>query len=515
MDSKLSTYKWLKIITSLYIVTMFLVFPLYYQNNYINMLEAKTSFFVVVTVVYLVVGVISIIVECLLLNKNSKQHISNKINVEKNKPNYHFLEINRLLVQDVFFIVFVCAVIIATLLSGDVQDAWIATDGKLFGTKIIILCCGIYLLVSRGYVFNKALKCSLFLGMSVVFILAIFNRYGMDPLNMYSNIIETQKFNYLSTIGNVNILSNFVCIFVPIFMGMYLYAEYKNDKTISIVMLYLSVTAGIASNSDSFFLGLGASVIFYLWFSLENKEKCISYIWMIIICAISPMSIKVFNEVSLYLYKWNTLQLAFIYDVPWLILVVILVIAAVILKKMKFEFNWKNLRIGIFVLLGIGTMALAVIIIKVNAGTIASQNSYFTFSDEWGTNRGYVWSRTIQLFADLPFYQQLIGIGPGEFKDFFATFNIERTLAGLPEFVDPHSEELYYLVITGVMGVIGYVGMIISAIVSCVRKMRKETIVLAAIFVSWFAQGLVNNPLVFVTPYLFLFLGMSRHEILK
>lgn len=86
---------------------------------------------------------------------------------------------------------------------------------------------------------------------------------------------------------------------------------------------------------------------------------------------------------------------------------------------------------------------------------------------------------------------------------------------GLPDFADPHSEVLYYLVATGFVGMIGYFGMIISAAVKCIRVKKTETIILAAVFVAWIAQGLVNNPLVFVTPYIFLFLGISRYESTK
>jgi len=81
------------------------------------------------------------------------------------------------------------------------------------------------------------------------------------------------------------------------------------------------------------------------------------------------------------------------------------------------------------------------------------------------------------------------------------------------KFVDPHSEFLYYLVSMGIVGVIGYFGMIVTAIVECVRNGKTTGIILAAVFVSWIAQGTVNNPLVFTTPYLFLFLAMSRFEL--
>ena len=61
MGEKIKTYQWTEKITSLYMMIMFLVFPLYYQNNYINMLEAKNSVFVPATIAYLVIGSVSIL----------------------------------------------------------------------------------------------------------------------------------------------------------------------------------------------------------------------------------------------------------------------------------------------------------------------------------------------------------------------------------------------------------------------------------------------------------------------
>ena len=97
------------------------------------------------------------------------------------------------------------------------------------------------------------------------------------------------------------------------------------------------------------------------------------------------------------------------------------------------------------------------------------QSGYLTFSDEWGTNRGFVWSRTCQLFSELPFYQQITGIGPGGFSTFFSSYNAERAAMGLSDFVDSHNEGLYYLVATGFVGMIGYFGMIVTALVECVK----------------------------------------------
>ena len=512
MGEKIKTYQWTEMVTALYMMIMFLVFPLYYQNNYINMLEAKSALFVPVTLGYLVIGAVSIVLVRLSTDKQEQK--CGKV-LHGTKSGAMPVDVHKIMLLDIFFLVFLLAIVMTMIAADNFYTVWEAPECKMFGAKIILLCCGIYVISSRGYMFNKAVKLTFIVGIGAVLILTVLNRYGIDPLDMYSNLVEYQKHKYMSTIGNANILANFICIFIPLIMGLYLYAEGKAARIIYGILVYVGVMAGVATNSDSFFLGFGAAVVFLLWFAMDSKEKLCAYLSMGAIGAFAMFSLKLFNDLSSYSYKWNSLQLDLIYNIPWLIIAAVLVAAVVLLVRMDKELPLKKIRNILFTVLGAGLVIFVIFVIRVNTGAVSVQSGYLTFSDEWGTNRGFVWSRTWQLFTDLPFYQQVIGIGPGEFRDFFETFNYERAAMGLPDFADPHSEVLYYLVATGFLGMIGYFGMIIAALVKCVKVRRSETIVIAAIFVSWLAQGLVNNPLVFVTPYIFLFLGISRYAVKK
>lgn len=497
MNNKIHTYKWTEKCTSLYMIFMFLVFPLYYQNNYINMLEAKTSLFVPVTLIFLIVGSV-LIVLVKLLGYTGGPFVNN---LEKPMP------------QDLFFMLFLLAVVLTMIVAEDFNVVWEAPECKLFGAKIILLCCGVYVLTSRGYIYNKVVKMTLIIGIGAVLVLTVLNRYGVDPLDMYSNLVEHQKDKYMSTIGNVNILANFICIFMPLIMGAYLYAEGIAAKIVYGLMVYVGIMAGVATNSDSFFLGIGAAAIFLLWFALDSKEKLSLYLSMGVIYSLSMFSLRVFDNLRGFDCVWKGLQQDLIYNIPWLIIAAVLIISVAVLSRTGRNLALKKARNILFAVLGAALIIFVIYIIRVNTGAATVESKYLIFNDEWGTNRGFVWTRTCQLFSELPFYQQVIGIGPGEFRDFFVSFNYQRAAMGLPNFVDPHSEVLYYLVATGFAGMIGYFGMIIAALVNCIKVRNNETLLLAAVFVSWLAQGLVNNPLVFVTPYIFLFLGMSRYTV--
>lgn len=399
---KEKTYKWTEYCTSIYFIILFLAFPLYFQNNYINMLEAKTSLFTWATCIYLVIGAVSIVLVRLSGDTEVKPQLSGK----------------RLMPQDIFFLIFLAAVIISTLLSQNIRNAWTAPDCKMFGTMIILLCCGIYCLVSRGYILNKAVKISFSAGMAAVFILTVLNRYGIDPLGMYDNLVVTQKDIYLSTIGNVNVLSNFICIFIPLLMGVFIYGTGKTAGIISGVLVYLGVMAGVATNSDSFFLGFAAGAVFLLWHAMSDIDKLTKYVGVCIICTVAVISLNLFNQLSAYSYTWENLQLTVLYRIPCFMILIVLAVLLAAIRKISLENHLKKIRNIIFILLGIGLLACITYVVRVNA-----------------------------------------------------------------------------------------------AIIRCVKTGSAQTLILAAVFVSWLAQGTVNNPLVFTTPYLFLFLGMSRYEV--
>ena len=262
MKKLINDYKLTEYGTSAYLAVMFLAFPLCFHNSYIDIMETKTFFFVAATCLYLIAFVVLLWLESVFQAEKKR-----KLNVKSEKKAKPSTAAKKkgILYQDIFFIIFLAAVVISTLCSGDIIKAWYSTECKMFGTMILLLCCGVYFYVSAGYVINRAVKICLSAGIGIVFILAILNRYGIDPLNMQSILYEHQRPIYISTIGNVNILANFICIFLPLFMGAFLYAEKIPDKVISGLLVYTGVMAGIAANSDSFFLGFGAGLAVFMF----------------------------------------------------------------------------------------------------------------------------------------------------------------------------------------------------------------------------------------------------------
>ncbi len=165
----------------------------------------------------------------------------------------------------------------------------------------------------------------------------------------------------------------------------------------------------------------------------------------------------------------------------------------------------------------LGSVCLAVVAANLKPGTwegiFAVLNS-LKIQDRFGSGRGYIWRTTIEGWLDLPLWDKITGYGLNCYYSFIQKYDAAgatEMFVGM-KLVDAHNEFLQFLVTTGVFGVVGYFGLLISTVVSSAKKYLEKPIMLLGIVVpcGYMAQGLVNNPTVFLTPYLFLMLGIIK-----
>lgn len=481
-----------KYCTSLYLCFLVLVFPLYYQDNYINILEAKTSIFTIGTIIYFIA-----ILMCFWFESvQSYEREQKRKHSHKKKTQLRAYSCRKNCKEEkswtsLLLTLFILVLTVSSIVSGDLTDAWFGANTKLFGAKILLLCCGIYFFVSKGAVVTYWLKGCFLFGTGVVFILTILNRFQIDPLRMYSNLIFEQWPIYASTIGNVNILSSYVCIFLPLTIGLFLYGKNNAWRYVYGCVIILGVIAGICTNSDSFFLGFGAAIVVFLWYALSSQDKLLKFLKISILCGVAMLVLSACNCVSSFDVPWEPIQQFFVEDISWMLVLLGLGILYFTASQVEDSAIYQKIRWILFFIIGIVAVAFLV-------------HQICIFDDSWGTNRGYVWSNSVALFSDLPWHQKLFGIGPGCFDEFFAEPNKIR----LRPFVDPHSDYLFYLITTGFLGFITWHGGIVSTLMSSVKK---EAIVPVAVLCAWLAQSLVNTSLVFTVPYLFVVLGLCQY----
>ena len=145
--------------------------------------------------------------------------------------------------------------------------------------------------------------------------------------------------------------------------------------------------------------------------------------------------------------------------------------------------------------------------------------SYVVFNDAWGTSRGYVWRRSIDLFMNnLTPLQQLFGYGPDTFRLLMQYYYDGKRMEGRRVIYDSaHNEYLHYLVTIGIVGLLAYVTYLGSAIVRLCRGMKDRPEVVAVTFavIAYSVQAVVNINIPIATPIIYQLLYMGLSSIQK
>lgn len=523
--------------TTIYCCCLFVLFPLFMRDGYLDIMEAKTKFFLVTTGIYLA-GMLIIAV------------------VKKIQEGTDIFVWKRISFTDIFCLALVVNIFSGLLLNKFNSEVLWASKGKLFGCIFLEMCCMIYFFISRTFRMNQGILWGLLLGNIFTAFFVVCSRFGVDIFHLYDIIVKNQRSAFLGTLGQINVVASFFCVFIPFWMGCYLSAKERTSKILFGIALFFALTAGFSSNSDSIFLGIVGAYLFYLWSAFADGERLSAYFQCGSLLFLSIFSVGFLTYLAKhnlhFTVKWDLLQQQILkYSLLWLGVAVFLGICPMILKNILKKIDLKDSlkkRRTFLLMIVVVIMILAVFIVAMNSGILKNGNAfgkhsvcddflenndigsckvflgkYILFNDSWGSNRGYVWKRTFQLFGQLPVWKKIMGCGMGMFPSFFEAFHTEAMKQFGYYFVDAHNEFLQFLVTTGIIGCISYFGMIITTLIKNLLFIRNKgererpenelSIIVPAILFVWLLQGLVNSPTVFITPYLFIFLGIGRNIV--
>ena len=151
-----------------------------------------------------------------------------------------------------------------------------------------------------------------------------------------------------------------------------------------------------------------------------------------------------------------------------------------------------------------------------NSNRYGALAPYVTFNDKWGTSRGYVWVRALEIWRDeLNPLQKIFGYGADTFALLMRMYDKPHLQGGSYVVFDSvHNEYLQYLVTIGVFGVVSYVGFLVAAVRAMSKNVKNHPEVAAVMFavIAYAVQALININLPVVTPIIFqlLFMGLSK-----
>ena len=541
MKKKSLMYIFLEGAAALAVIFMLGLFPLYFQDHYIDMSNAKLNFFRICSVGLIVATVLFVCMDWLqrykeeMYNRNRKQKKKAQTKVQgqtTGKAQAFQLWLRNVSVTTWFAFIFAVGILVATVFSANPQESWLGLEGRKLGAIVWLLCIAMYLILGK-YLNPGKWTAWVFLAANIlVCVLAVLNFWGGDPLGMYRNLAKEQYGNFISTIGNINACSSYLCMTVPAGMALFFVTKDKYLRVVSGIFLAWGFLAAYCAHSASWMLGVGVSFLVLLWFALRDHDSMLRFLEICGILWIASVIMKIMVLIAASVECTTYLYLNFSFDKmqnEFLLGGYVLAFEGILLAGALF-FVWSRLKSGkelpyclirkiIFLAVAIVACIGILLLVVANRNRAAWEGvfsvlEHLRIQDSWGSSRGYIWRMTLGAWLDLPLWDKITGYGVNYYHMFiqqYAGAEVTEYFGGAT-LVDAHNELMQILVTMGVIGVIGYFGLLISTIVKSAKSVSLRPSLVAGVLVvcSYMVQGLVNNPTVFLTPYLFLMLGIIK-----
>lgn len=502
-------------VISFFIVLLVFVFPIIYHNSYIDILVFKYQFYWG--------SVVAMLSLCLILSL-----IMLVIDYKKYKGEHTKIFFTRLSPKnwrktfraaDCWAIIFWIILVISTFQSDYFYESFWGNEGRYSGLFLMTLYVASYLMISRFWKAKEwVLDVFLVSGMMVCFV-GITDYFRMDVLNLHKYIAYEEWDIFTSTIGNINMYTGYVALILGASAAWFAIAKSRIRVIWCYLCMVVSFFAIILGRSDNAYLALTALFGFLPFLLFRSKTGVKRYLLMLATFGTVVLCIIQMNQAygdtvigldSLFqtLAEFN----GFLYVVAglWAIYAAVYIL----IKKIR---N-KNDEVGPVVMYGwAGLLILSVLVLGFllfdanvagNAARYGSLGNYLVFNDSWGTGRGYIWRKSMELYKEFTPMHKLFGHGP----DTFGILTVTKIGDEMPQrFENAHNEYLQYFMTIGLTGLIAYVVFLGSAIYCMCKNVKTKPYIIGCCFavICYMTQAVVNISVVIVTPMMWLLLSVG------
>lgn len=516
-------------ITSAFLLYMLVIYPLALHDHYFDITYTKYTIFKVGVILFALIWAMGLMIVLTGINAGDMKGRRAGGNVKVGTMDKLKAVIcDGVYGTDICMVLFFLSGVMSFIMAEDKKNAFTGAQGRYCGLAFMMLIFIMYIIVSAR-VSNTEKMWSLIsmvfvMVSSVTFIIAILQNIGFDPFKLLDGINRKQRNIYVSTFGNIDIFGSFICIALPLFMGLYVTEKSNIKRIVYGIGVFTGFMAFIPANADVVFAGVGAAVIAVLFATvyMERADRLFElvmlgsggYLGMVLLRKLvgtNGAKITGFNRLS-----EHPALLVIIFAVALFIRLIIQVYIngnkdEIYINKNKSEvyINKQKDRTGIKLII-----ILAVVLISGIAVIIYGRKNnlaMFDFNDKWGSYRGYIWRRVTGLYGELPFVQKIFGHGNESIRSLMdERFYDEMLQVTGTVYDNAHNEYLQYLVTQGLFGMLSYGGVVVTAVIAGVKKIKKSPYILGLLLavVSYGVQAIFNVNQCITTPYMFLMTAM-------
>lgn len=479
-----------KIILWVYVVVMGTVFPLFMTNYYYNIQKSKSLFFVFLTFAVLLITVVITAIRFGL------DHFSE--NLKKPLP--------------VFLACFFGVISLSTFFSPFHDVAFAGNGGRFIGfiflTAVLIAAALPVLVPIRGR-FIHLFYLSAGLAAAAI---GIFNFLGADLFGLVSAVPERLRGQYLSTIG----YSGFFAEYLSLTALLGISAFTLTKERFILPVLFVIDTALLIANSSGALIAVFVSLLVFPLLFRKEEDWFLSFI-----TALFPLPFGCAAARFLFSYGQSpvtpdglTAVLLSNYFAPGLFILLLLLFGFLYVRKRKQGTGPRKKNSAVVIygwILAAAFSAFLLFAVLSNTGVLPENR--LTITDSSFGYRGYIWTRSLRLFAHAPFMRKVFGYGPDTLKSLYAqSLGQEMTAVTGQVYDSAHSFFLQYLLTTGLAGMISLTGIIVSLLIPAVKSCAKSRLIFLSALTVLLVQLFYMADQPMVTPFLYLFLGLSASD---
>lgn len=491
---------------NIFVLLFLTVFPLFFDNYYINITITKYKVFSVLSLSIFFTGLYY------TLSANIEQNRTLKID---SLSSY----LRRMSLCDILFLLLLITAVLSCLMSEWRLPALSGVCGKYTGLIFMLLTGGLYYGITRHMTLIPYIKYSFPVILSMISLMAFFQFCGYDVLGFYKGIADGTM--YIATFGHVDVFSAFLCVYLPVCLYLFCYTDGR-ENLLYATGCFMGFLAIFSSNSDSSYIGLGISLAVLLILAVSNTDRLKRYATLILLLTSAAVLWKIFPPLFGLVLREQSSITTFFTSAKILCISALtggfLFLLCIFINKQK-----KNLPKCLPCILTAFFMVLIFLLIisfiwfsffdtKKDLGEL---ENYLRFNSHWGSDRGYVWKWLIQFFGFSSLLTKLFGAGPDTTTlILYKYFKVEMSDELGVFYASAHNEYLNYLVTIGLVGTILYLAILILSIIKCFRKRRTNAffgaVGLAILAYSCMAAVNISQPI--TMPFIYLLIAFANQK---
>ena len=423
--------------------------------------------------------------------------------------------------------VFLVSCLLSCLFSGFSAAVLLGNQGRYCGF-LFLLCCGaaFYLIACPG-ISGKHILPAIELTVGLVALLGVLNAMGIDPLGFYDRIKRGQEQMFMSTIGHFDFFGTYMVMLFPLCAGTFLFSGKRICRWFGFVCCVLSLMGAAAARTDSALLGIQmgcAALVALSGGSFFRLSKAL------IVWAIAFFSLPVVG----FLMKNGAFGLT--YSGPHKLLCeqgiayfagAVLFSAAVfcwILGKRHIKAPGRRrmtalVLVSFLLVVLLLLMAMAYFTLIAPDAEIGAASGFLRYSDEWGSYRGFVYTRAMSAYGSYTFFEKLFGKGLDTTKLILQPYFDHPVISIVGVFDDTHNQLLQFLLTGGILAAASFTVFYGVVLYTLYRRAGDDPLIcgVTASVCAYLIVMLINvtQPILIVTYFALSALALSRITYLE